>query len=93
MKISVGNLLSAISHLIDIAQGRREHAPKVTYISLQLSNLLGLKPVEKKKIYYAAFFHDIGITVADKKFITSHIDPNLAKTTVYLAMNYCKNFL
>jgi len=30
MKISVGNLLSAISHLIDIAQGRREHAPKVT---------------------------------------------------------------
>lgn len=93
MKISVGNLLSAISHLIDIAQGRREHAPKVTYISLQLSNLLGLKPVEKKKIYYAAFFHDIGITVADKNSLHPILTQILPKTTVYLAMNYCKNFL
>uniref|UniRef100_A0A7C5V6C4 HD domain-containing protein n=1 Tax=Caldicellulosiruptor owensensis TaxID=55205 RepID=A0A7C5V6C4_9FIRM len=88
MKISAGNLLSAISHLIDIAQGRKEHAPKVTYISLQLSHILGLKPLEKKKIYYAAFFHDIGITVADKKFITSHIDPDLAKNHCLLGHEF-----
>ncbi|WPX07900.1 HD-GYP domain-containing protein [Anaerocellum danielii] len=88
MKISVGNLLSAISHLIDIAQGRKEHAPKVTYISLQIAKLLKLDETRIKKIYYAAFFHDIGITVADKKFFTYHIDLSLAKKHCLLGYEF-----
>lgn len=82
MKISVSHLLSAISLLIDIAQGRKEHAPKVTYISVQIAKKLNICQNEVKKIYFASFLHDIGITVTDEAFYTSHMD-------IYMAKNHC----
>ncbi|WAM34639.1 HD-GYP domain-containing protein [Caldicellulosiruptor morganii] len=90
MKIGVGNLLAAISHLIDIAQGRKEHAPKVTYISLQIANQLNLKKTDTKKIFYASFFHDIGITVAGSGFYSAHTDIELAKNHCILGYEFVR---
>lgn len=90
MIISIGTLLSAISYLIDIAQGRKEHATKVTYISLQIAKQLQIEKEELKKIYYASFLHDIGITVSDDGFYTSHVDIQLAKKHCLLGCEFIK---
>ncbi|ABP67870.1 metal dependent phosphohydrolase [Caldicellulosiruptor saccharolyticus DSM 8903] len=90
MKIGVGNLLLSISYLIDIAQGRKEHAPKVTYISLQIAKQLQIEKNETKKIYYASFLHDIGITVSDNNFYASHVDIQLAKNHCLLGYEFVR---
>ncbi|MEZ0536809.1 HD-GYP domain-containing protein [Caldicellulosiruptoraceae bacterium PP1] len=80
MKIEVGNLLSAISIVLDIAEGRIQHATKTAYTALRISQKLNIDESFKKKIYYASFLHDIGISLSTSQFYKAHVDFSLAKS-------------
>lgn len=79
MRIEIGNLFASISILLDMAEKRSQHAAKTTYISLVIAEKLGLDIKLKKRIYYASFLHDIGISISTTHFYAAHQDFDLAR--------------
>ncbi|MGB9809716.1 MAG: HD domain-containing phosphohydrolase, partial [Caldanaerobacter sp.] len=61
MNLSYNNLLSAFSLALDVQEYKNMgHARRVAYVSLRISETLGLDEEERKKIYYSALLHDVG---------------------------------
>lgn len=61
MKLRLAELLSALSHALDITEGQPEgHCVRCCWIGLQIADALGLNESQKSDLYYTILLKDLG---------------------------------
>ncbi|MFZ5968279.1 MAG: HD-GYP domain-containing protein [Bacillota bacterium] len=82
INISLNQLLSSLSIALDLAQNRSfEHSRRTAYISLMLSQKMGLDSETMTDIYFASLLHDIGMSGNLSRFSIDefHTDKDLKR--------------